>query len=118
MIFCWDSIIDKKVYETHISFTQSIQGKMSRPSGLKDYVGNTAYYDTVQIGLAPEGKVAVWLRGIGTEPNYRVTPSTLQTFSGDQLNVCKGITRFSNGYGYDQDIKDFIKGKTYPYGSW
>ncbi|EKN4695825.1 type VI secretion protein, partial [Yersinia ruckeri] len=21
-------------------------------------------------------------------------------------------------YGYDQDIKEFIEGKTYPYGNW
>ncbi|WP_240153191.1 DUF2931 family protein, partial [Erwinia amylovora] len=42
-----------------------------------------AYYNRVQIGLAPEGKVAVWLQGIGLEPNYRVTPSVLYTLSGD-----------------------------------
>jgi hypothetical protein len=118
IIFCWDSIIDKKVYETHISFPKSIQDKMSKPSELKDYLGNTAYYDTVQIGLAPEGRIAVWLRGIGMEPNYRVTPSAIKTVSGDQLKVCKGVTRFSNGYEYGEDTKAFIKGKTYPYGSW
>ncbi|MGY2800181.1 hypothetical protein ACVWV0_004457 [Ewingella americana] len=118
MIFCWDSIIDKRVYETHISFPQSIQDKMSRPSELKDYVGNTAYYDTVQIGLAPEGKVAVWLRGIGTEPNYRVTPSTLKTLTGENLEICKGITKHPNGYKYYGETPDFIKGKTYPYGNW
>ncbi|MFI3311131.1 DUF2931 family protein [Ewingella allii] len=118
MIFCWDSIIDKRVYETHISFPQSIQDKMSRPSELTDYVGNTAYYDTVQIGLAPEGKVAVWLRGIGTEPNYRVTPSTLKTLTGENLEICKGITKHPNGYKYYGETPDFIKGKTYPYGNW
>jgi hypothetical protein len=42
----------------------------------------------------------------------------METLSGDQLNVCKGITDSDFSYGYDQDIKDFIKGKTYPYGNW
>lgn len=91
---------------------------MLRPSEYRDYRGRTAYYDRVQIGLAPEGKVAVWLQGSGSEPNYRVTPSVLTTVSGDKLDICKGITKSDFSYGYDKDIKDFIKGKKYPYGSW
>ena len=118
IIFCWDSVIDKKVYETHISFSDSDMEKMRRPSGYKDYLGNTAYYDNIQIGLAPEGKVAVWFRGIGFEPNYRVTPSVLKTLSGDKLAICKGITQHPNGYKYYGDTPDFIKGKVYPYGNW
>lgn len=91
---------------------------MLRPGERRDYRGRIAYYDRVQIGLAPEGKVAVWLQGISSEPNYRVTPSVLKTVSGDKLDICKGITRFSNGYEYGKDTEDFIKGKKYPYGSW
>ncbi|NYA41864.1 DUF2931 family protein [Serratia fonticola] len=72
----------------------------------------------IQIGLAPGGKVAVWLRGIGSQPNYRVTPSVLMTVSGDKLELCKGITRHPNGYKYYGDTPEFIKGKTYPYGNW
>ncbi|MGE9673758.1 DUF2931 family protein [Erwinia amylovora] len=34
---------------------------MLRPSIHKDYQGKNAYYNRVQIGLAPAGKVAVWL---------------------------------------------------------
>ncbi|QCR38818.1 DUF2931 family protein [Nissabacter sp. SGAir0207] len=118
IIFCWDSIIDKKVYETILTIPKPVLEKMLRPSEYKDYRGETAYYDRVQIGLAPEGKVAVWLQGSGSEPNYRVTPSVLKTVSGDKLGICKGITRFSNGYEYGKDTEDFIKGKKYPYGNW
>ncbi|MFW0701194.1 DUF2931 family protein [Pantoea sp. R13S299] len=118
IIFCWDSIIDKKVYQTTLTIPKAILEKMLRPAGQKDYWGRTAYYDRVQIGLAPEGKVAVWLQGIRSEPNYRVTPSILKTVSGDKLDICKGITKSDFNYGYDQDIKDFIKGKKYPYGRW
>ena len=118
IIFCWDSIIDKKVYETHLTIPKPVLEKMLRPSEYRDYRGRTAYYDRVQIGLAPEGKVAVWLQGSGSEPNYRVTPSVLKTVSGDKLDICKGITRFSNGYEYGKDTENFIKGKKYPYGSW
>jgi len=42
----------------------------------------------------------------------------MTTLSGDKLDACKGITQSDFSYGYDQDIKDFIKGKQYPYGSW
>jgi len=116
IIFCWDSVIDKTVYETHLTFPNAVVEKMRRPSGKSGPFNNT--YDTVQIGLAPEGKVAVWLSGIRFEPNYRVTPSVLKTLSGDQLDICKGITKSDFSYGYDKDIKDFIKDKTYPYGEW
>ncbi|MDU6389863.1 MULTISPECIES: DUF2931 family protein [unclassified Pantoea] len=114
--FCWDSVIDKKVYETYLTLPDDMVEKMRSPSGKSDPYHNT--YDTVQIGLAPEGKVAVWLEGIGFETNYRVMPSDLTTLSGDQLQICKGVTRSDFSYGYDKDIKDFIKGKVYPYGIW
>jgi len=118
IIFCWDSIIDKKVYETVLTIPKSVLEKMLRPGEHRDYRERAAYYDRVQIGLAPEGKVAVWLQGSGSEPNYRVTPSVLKTVSGDKLDICKGVTRSDFSYGYDKDIKDFIKGKKYPYGNW
>ncbi|MBL5861131.1 DUF2931 family protein [Serratia fonticola] len=118
ILFCWDSVIDKRVYETRLTLSDAVVEKMRNPSGYKDYQGNIGYYDNIQIGLAPGGKVAVWLRGIGSQPNYRVTPSVLKTVSGDKLELCKGITRFSNGYEYGENTEDFIKGKTYPYGNW
>ncbi|WP_421505981.1 DUF2931 family protein [Erwinia rhapontici] len=118
ILFCWDSVIDKKVYETHLTLSDAAIEKMRRPSVYKNYPGKTAYYDSIQIGLAPEGKVAVWIDGIGFEPNHRVIPAVLKTVSGDELALCKGITKSDFSYGYDQDIKDFIKGKQYPYGKW
>ncbi len=52
-----------------------------------------------------------------------VEPVKMTTLSGDQLDACKDVpSRIDFNYsipdGYDQDIKDFIKGKQYPYGSW
>ncbi|MFB5744849.1 DUF2931 family protein [Cedecea sp. S5-13] len=118
IIFCWDSIIDKKVYETALTIPKPVLEKMLRPSEFPGYRGRTVYYDRVQIGLAPEGKVAVWLQGSGSEPNYRVTPSVLKTVSGDKLDICRGITKHPNGYKYYGDTPEFIKGKVYPYGDW
>ncbi|MEJ5176387.1 DUF2931 family protein [Erwinia sp. MYb416] len=118
MIFCWDSVIDKKVYETHLTFPWDVVDKMRKPSVYKNYLGKAAYYDSVQMGLAPEGKVAVWVNGIRFEHNYRITPSVLKTLSGDKLDICKGITNFSNGYEYGENTKEFIKDKVYPYGVW
>lgn len=118
LLFCWDSVIDKRVYETRLTLPDAVLEKMRNPSVYKDYQGNIGYYDNIQIGLAPGGKVAVWLRGIGSQPNYRVTPSVLKTVSGDKLELCKGITKSDFSYGYDKDIIEFIKGKAYPYGNW
>jgi len=118
LIFCWDSIIDKKVYETRLSLTNSLDEKMRKSAGHKNYRGLDVYYDTMTIGLAPEGKVTVWLQDVGKYPNYRVTPSSIKTLSGEQLDICRGITKHQNGYKYYGETPDFIKGKTYPYGNW
>ncbi|MGQ8775839.1 DUF2931 family protein [Serratia sp. NA_112.1] len=109
IIFCWDSVIDKKVYETRLTLPNAVVEKMRSPS----------VYKTVQVGLAPEGKVAVWLSGVARgELSYRVTPSVIKTVSGDKLELCKGVTKHPNGYKYYGETPDFIKGKKYPYGNW
>ncbi|VEA68914.1 Protein of uncharacterised function (DUF2931) [Serratia plymuthica] len=109
IIFCWDSVIDKKVYETRLTLPNAVVEKMRSPS----------VYKTVQIGLAPEGKVAVWLSGVARgELSYRVIPSVIKTLSGDKLELCEGVTRHPNGYKYYGETPDFIKGKKYPYGNW
>lgn len=117
MLFCWDSIIDKKTYETRIIFQPSLSEKMLTPTGT-DMYGNTAWYDTLLFGLAPEGKVKIWLQNSDGRDNVPLEPKKVTTLSGDNLDACKGITKSDFSYGYDQDIKDFIKGKIYPYGKW
>lgn len=118
MVFCWDSIIDKKTYETSLYFREEVWQKMKTPADHKARSGNTVWYRTMLLGLAPEGKVRVWLQDVGDYPNYPVPVIRQQTVSGDKLDNCKGITRHSKGYGYTQTTKDFIKDKAYPYGSW
>ena len=114
--FCWDSVIDKKSYETLVMFRPGTWQQMT--TQYMDSYRNEKYYrSTMIIGLAPGGKVSVWL---GDRRN-RVVPQSdakITTLSGEQLEICKGVTASDFSYGYDQDIKDFIKGKTYPYGSW
>ena len=123
MMFCWDSIIDKKTYETSIIFSPSLREAMSVPAG-KDPRGNTAWNKTLLFGLAPEGKVRIWLQNSsGKVRNLPVEPLTLTTVSGDQLYGCKNAPpridfNYSIPEGYPQYIRDFIKGKTYPYGNW
>ncbi len=122
MLFCWDSVIDKKTYETRIIFSPALREKMSVPTG-RDRRDNTAWYKTLLFGLAPEGKVRIWLQNSAGGDNLPVEPVKITTLSGDKLDVCKDVpSRIDFNYsipdGYDQDIKDFIKGKTYPYGSW
>ncbi|MEW6485180.1 MAG: DUF2931 family protein, partial [Pseudomonadota bacterium] len=69
------------------------------------------------IGLAPEGKVRVWLRQYG-HSDIPLNDTTIRTVSGEDLDMCKDETNFSNGYEYSEDMKEFIKNKKYPYGSW
>lgn len=122
MLFCWDSVIDKKTYETRIVFSSSLRNAMSTPIG-KDRRGNPAWYKTLLLGLAPEGKVRIWLQNNGPVANLPVERVKITTLSGDKLDACRGVpSRIDFNYsipdGYDHDIKDFIKGKHYPYGSW
>ncbi len=118
MVFCWDSIIDMKVYETSIFFPRSVWEKMRTPASYKARSGATVWYSTMLFGLAPEGKVRVWLQDVGEHPNYLIPGLKMKTVSGDQLDICRDITKHPNGYKYYGDTPAFIKGKTYPYGEW
>ncbi|HEY4436210.1 DUF2931 family protein [Lelliottia wanjuensis] len=121
VLFCWDSIIDKKTYETRIIFPESVRAQMMVSTGL-DMFGEKAWYSTILFGLAPEGKVRVWLQNSGGGDNLPVEPKKITTLSGEKLDGCKGITLANFDYsipdGYSQETRDFIKGKTYPYGEW
>ena len=116
MLFCWDSVIDKKTYETRIVFPASLRTRMLTPTGKDSY--GTTWYDTLLIGLAPEGKVRVWLQNSGIGGNLPIEPQRLTTLSGEKLDACKGITQHPYGYVYYGETPEFIKGKTYPYGQW
>jgi hypothetical protein len=76
-----------------------------------------AYRQTMLIGLAPEGKVRVWLRQYG-HSDIPLNDTRITTVSGEELDMCKGVTNFPNGYEYSEGIKKFINGKKYPYGAW
>ena len=117
ILFCWDSIIDMKTYETHIVFPEAMRQKMLVPVGL-DWAGHSAWYDTVLFGLAPQGKVRIWLQTNAPGDNLPVEPEKITTLSGEALDVCKGISAHKQGYKYTQTTEEFIKGKTYPYGYW
>ncbi|WP_410207194.1 DUF2931 family protein [Enterobacter hormaechei] len=125
--FCWDSVIDKKVYETRITFSSDVWKLMLTPyfapyneaesayhNGAK---GEQRYHQFMVIGLAPEGKVRVWLQN-SRKPNIELTDIQVETVSGNKLDMCKNITDFSRGYKYSKGTEDFIKGKKYPYGEW
>ena len=117
MIFCWDSIIDKKVYESTLFFTQDTWNKMVTPYPDVSNPEKKAYRQTMLIGLAPEGKVRVWLRQYG-HSDIPLNDTTIRTVSGEELDMCKGVTKSDFSYGYDEYILEFIKNKKYPYGSW
>lgn len=117
MIFCWDSIIDKKVYQSTLFFTQDTWNKMTTPYPDVLESAKYAYRQTMLIGLAPEGKVRVWLRQYG-HSDIPLNDTRIKTISGEELGMCKGVTNFPNGYEYSEGIKKFINGKKYPYGSW
>ncbi|MFW0765057.1 DUF2931 family protein [Trabulsiella odontotermitis] len=118
MLFCWDSVIDKRSYETSILFSPETWQRMKTPGDHRNRFGDVVWYDTLLIGLAPEGKVRLWLEEVGRYPNIPVTPVQIVTRSGKEMKFCQGVTRHPNGYHYFGDTPQFIKGKTYPYGNW
>ncbi|HHT5491379.1 TPA: DUF2931 family protein, partial [Klebsiella michiganensis] len=117
MIFCWDSIIDKKIYQSTLFFTHDTWAKMISPYPDVLEPEKAAYRQTMLIGLAPEGKVRVWLRQYG-HSDILLNDTKITTVSGKDLDMCKGVTKSDFNYGYDEDILMFIKNKKYPYGSW
>ncbi|EOC1533511.1 DUF2931 family protein [Cronobacter turicensis] len=117
MIFCWDSIIDRKVYETSLIFSPETWQKMLRTEKSNYSPKETYYFRYLVIGLAPEGKVRVWLKNNG-RPNLEQTKTEIKTRSGKDLNMCKGVTGSDFSKGYSNTTTKFIKDKTYPYGSW
>lgn len=114
--FCWDSVIDKKSYETQVLFKKGTWEQMTTPYTDSRW-DETYYRSTMIIGLAPEGKVSVWLGDRGN-PVVPQSDAKITTVSGEQMEMCKGVTNFPNGYGYTKETKAFIEGKTYPYGNW
>lgn len=118
MLVCWDSVIDKKSYETRILFSADTWARMKTPADHTNYAGHTVWYDTLLIGLAPEGKVRLWLQDVGDHPNIPVIPHTLITHTGKEMKFCQGITDHSDGYVYYGKTPEYIKNKTYPYGDW
>ncbi|EAB6840880.1 DUF2931 family protein [Salmonella enterica subsp. salamae] len=120
MHFCWDSIIDKKVYETWITFGYPVWEMMLTPYPSPWDASIQEYRRYLLIGLAPEGRVRVWLVNNG-KPNTRLTEDKdilVETVSGDKLAMCKKITNHSFSGGYNDYILNFIKDKKYPYGNW
>ncbi|EOI3445882.1 DUF2931 family protein [Cronobacter turicensis] len=117
MIFCWDSIIDRKAYETSLIFAPETWQKMLRTEKSNYSPKETYYFRYLVIGLAPEGKVRVWLKNNG-RPNLEQTKTEIKTLSGKDLDMCKGITGSDFSKGYSNTTTKFIKDKTYPYGSW
>lgn len=115
--FCWDSIIDKKSYETLVTFGDGTREQMVTLYSDSYRPGQTYYRNVMIIGLAPGGKVRIWLGDRG-DPVVEQKDAKITTWSGDKMDMCVGVTKSDFSYGYDQDIKDFIKGKTWPYGSW
>ncbi|WP_029364578.1 DUF2931 family protein, partial [Escherichia coli] len=117
--FCWDSVIDKKVYETWITLAGEVWKLMltlySPPGG-----GSEKYYlRYLLIGLAPEGKIGVWLEK-PDKPNIRLTDKQIliETVSGEKMEMCNGRSAYKHGYSYPESTKNFIKDKKYPYGNW
>ncbi|WP_279047663.1 DUF2931 family protein [Cedecea davisae] len=114
--FCWDSVIDKKSYVTLVLFKKGTWEQMTTPYTDSRW-DETYYRSTMIIGLAPEGKVSVWLGDRGN-PVAPQSDAKITTVSGEKMEMCKGVTNFPNGYGYTKETKAFIEGKTYPYGDW
>ena len=115
--FCWDSIIDKKVYETTLYFSLDTQHKMVSSEPDWSNPKETYYFRYMVIGLAPEGKVRVWLKNNG-DTDVLQTGTQITTVSGNELVMCKNVTKHPDGYVYYGETPEFIKDKKYPYGSW
>ncbi|HGU0693749.1 TPA: DUF2931 family protein [Escherichia coli] len=62
MTVCWDSVIDKKAYETEIWFSRDTWQQMLTAYPDTYRPGKIYYRNKMIIGLPPGGKVRVWLK--------------------------------------------------------
>ncbi|OKP00118.1 DUF2931 family protein [Xenorhabdus eapokensis] len=117
---CWDSVIDKKSYQTTFDFTPDVRQLMREPYIGRRVKGHIFYRDTIFVGLAPGGNARAWLLGYDKNNGDNILIATGESVFGEKMTVCQGKTKHSSGYGddYPEYIKDFIKGKKYPYGEW
>ena len=119
IVFCWDSLIDRRTYETRVIFSPAMWQRMKTPA---DHLfgGEPLWYNNILFGLAPGGKVRIWFPDVGDYPAIPVTPRKIHTLSGNELTICKegANSDFLREYRYSSDTEAFIKGKTYPYGEW
>ncbi|WP_340609712.1 DUF2931 family protein [Xenorhabdus bharatensis] len=119
LLVCWDSVIDKKTYQTQFVFTPDIRKLMREPSVGQRVKNHIFYRDTLFIGLAPGGTGKAWLRGYDKNNGDNILVATGESVSGEDMTICQGKTKVLNGYSeYSEHIKNFIKGKEYPYGEW
>ncbi|ACR69121.1 DUF2931 family protein [Edwardsiella ictaluri] len=122
MTVCWDSVIDKKAYETEIWFSRETWQQMLAAYPDTYCPGKTYYRDKMIIGLPPGGTVRVWLKD-NRNPAVLQHPARQFTLTGNDMLICKNVPSwidfsYIEANGYDPFIRDFIKGKHYPYGNW
>ncbi|REF28591.1 DUF2931 family protein [Xenorhabdus cabanillasii] len=116
---CWDSVIDKKSYQTLFKFTPDVRQLMREPSAGHLVKDRIFYRDRIFIGLAPGGTAKAWLRGYDKNNGDNILVATGESVYGDNMTICRDKTNHPDGYGeYSERIKNFIKGKKYPYGEW
>ncbi|WOI98301.1 DUF2931 family protein [Citrobacter koseri] len=120
IVFCWDSLIDRRTYETRVIFSPAMWQRMKTPADHTRRSGEPMWYRNILFGLAPGGKVRIWFPDVGDYPAIPVTPRKIHTLSGNELTICKegANSGFLREYRYSSDTEAFIKGKTYPYGEW
>ncbi|MCN3714445.1 DUF2931 family protein [Escherichia coli] len=113
------TVIDKKVYETWITLAGDVWKLMLTPYSPPGGGSEKYYLRYLLIGLAPEGKVRVWLNK-RDKPNIRLTDKQIliETVSGEKMEMCNGRSAYKHGYSYPESTKNFIKDKKYPYGNW
>ncbi|MDR3104597.1 MAG: DUF2931 family protein [Yokenella regensburgei] len=118
MIFCWESYIDQKTYETSAMFAPDTWLRMKTPADHTWGNGDTIWYDSMVFGLSPGGKVKVWLSDVAGRPSLVIKPFKLTTRSGNEMTLCKNYVVPGGYFEFIPATQDFIKGKTYPYGNW
>ncbi len=117
IVFCWDSYIDQKTYETSAVFGPEIWLRMKTPAS-HTWHGDIIWYDNITFGLSPGGKVKVWFPDVEGRPSIPVKPLKMWTLSGNAMTLCKDYVVPGGSFNFIQSTQDFIKGKTYPYGNW
>ncbi|MDC9595197.1 DUF2931 family protein, partial [Xenorhabdus sp. IM139775] len=122
LVVCWNPIVKKQTIQTNFIVRQQTHQGTHKPVKYSNDEKELFDYKNLFNIKLPSWENPLMEFYVFDKNNGNImllASGEGESVSGDKMTVCQGKTKHSDGYGeYPKYIKNFIKGKTYPYGEW